>query len=42
MKKNTQKKFKKFKKNNHKRTWGENAEKYNTVGSTIMCCKYDF
>ena len=41
MKKTTQKKFKKFKKSNQKRLWGADAEKYNTVGSTIMCCKFE-
>ena len=41
MKKTTQKKLKKLKKGNQKRLWGADAEKYNTVGSTIMCCKFE-
>ena len=32
MRKGTKKTFKKFKKNNTKRMWGDDAELYNTVG----------
>jgi Ca2+/Na+ antiporter len=40
MRKGTKKTFKKFKKNNTKRMWGDDAELYNTVGSTVFCCNF--
>jgi hypothetical protein len=40
MRKGTKKAFRKFKKNNVKRMWGEDAERYNTVGSTVFFCNF--
>jgi len=41
MRKGTAKGLKKFKKNTEKRVWGDNAEIYNTVGSTVFFCKFE-
>jgi hypothetical protein len=33
--------LKKYNKESEKRVWGEDAERYNTVGSTIFFCKFE-